>query len=72
MRWPLGVVFLVYGEGDIGDIAVRARDDGFDHIDALEDTPDDLALPIGNRNTRSKALPGCTIGSLPEGEGAWE
>lgn len=72
MRWPLGVMFLVYGMGPLREIAIRAREDGFLHLDALEDTPDDLALPIGNRNARERARPGCTLGALPRGEGAWE
>jgi len=49
MRWPLGVVDIVYERR--GDVVARARaasDDGFAHIDPLLGTdPSTLALPIG-------------------------
>ena len=49
MRWPLGVVDVVYARrGDIAERALAARADGFAHIDPLVDTdPTLLALPIG-------------------------
>ena len=49
MRWPLGVVDVVYARrGDIVERALAARADGFAHIDPLVDTaPTQLVLPIG-------------------------
>jgi len=49
MRWPLGVVDVVYERrGDVAARALAARHDGFAHIDPLVGTdPALLALPIG-------------------------
>lgn len=71
MRWPLGVVFIVYGDLPIEAAAQRARDHGFAHIDALADTPDDLALPVGDRFSL-RPRPGCSAGPAPAGQRSWE
>jgi sugar phosphate isomerase/epimerase len=49
MRWPLGVVDIVYAaRGDVVARAKAAQADGFAHIDPLLGTdPASLALPIG-------------------------
>jgi sugar phosphate isomerase/epimerase len=49
VRWPLGVVDIVYaGRGDVVARATAAATDGFAHIDPLLGTdPATLALPIG-------------------------
>ena len=49
MRWPLGVVSVVYGSRPIQEAARTACEQRFEHIDAREDTPDDLALPVADR-----------------------
>jgi len=71
MHWPLGVVSIVYGDIPIESAARRARDHGFAHIDALADTPDDLALPVGDRFSL-RPRPGCSTGPAPAGQRSWE
>ena len=71
MRWPLGVVFIVYGDRPISEAAELARRDGFAHIDVLADAPDDLALAVGDRfSMRPRA--GCSAGPAKAGSRSWE
>ena len=71
MHWPLGVVHIVYGDRPIESAAQLAREHGFAHIDAGADTPDDLALPVGDRFSM---LPrsGCSSGPAPAGKRSWD
>ena len=62
---------IVYGDLPIEEAARRAAMDGFSHIDALADAPDDLALPLGD-GFANRPTPGCTSGPLPEGMRSWE
>lgn len=71
MRWPLGVVSVVYGGRPIEEAARLAREQGFEHIDALADTPDDLALPVYDRFAM-RPTEGCSAGPWPEGTRTWE
>ena len=71
MRWPLGVVFIVYGGLPIEAAAQRAREHGFAHIDALADAPDDLSLPVGDRFSMIPRT-GCSAGPAAAGKRSWE
>jgi len=71
MRWPLGVVFIVYGDRPIREAARMARGHGFAHIDTLADAPGDLALPVGDRFSMIPHA-GCSAGPAPEGARSWE
>jgi len=71
MRWPLGIVFVVYGDRPVEEAARLARDQGFAHLDALEDTPDSLALPIGDRFAM-KPTRGCSSGPAAAGTRSWD
>lgn len=71
MRCPLGVTSTVYGDIPIQRAAELAREDGFEHIDAMSDTPDGLAVVVGDRfSMRPQA--GCTSGPAPAGTRSWE
>jgi sugar phosphate isomerase/epimerase len=71
MRWPLGVVFIVYGECPVAEAASLARRDGFAHIDVLAEVDEALALPVGDRfSMRPRA--GCSSGPAAAGKRSWE
>jgi sugar phosphate isomerase/epimerase len=75
MRWPLGVVDIVYGRrSDVVARAAAARDDGFDHIDPLLGTDEAaLALPIGCPTSFPKPVDTwCATPAPPAGDGMWE
>ena len=76
MRWPLGVVDVVYaGRGDIAERALAARSDGFAHIDPLVDTdPKLLVLPIGCPTAFPKPVDTWCSTPAPSAQldGAWE
>ena len=76
MRWPLGVVDVVYAARDsVVERALAARADGFAHIDPLVDTdPDLLALPIGCPTAFPKPVDTWCSTPAPSAqlEGAWE
>jgi sugar phosphate isomerase/epimerase len=75
VRYPLGVVDIVYGLGaDPVHASQLARDDGFAHIDVLVDVdPDALALPVACPTAFPKPRPGwCASPVPPAGDGAWE
>lgn len=71
MRWPLGVVSVVYGGLPIEESARRAKEQGFDHIDVSGDARDDLALPVGDRFSMRPAE-GCSSGPLAAGRRSFE
>jgi len=76
MRWPLGVVDVVYAARDsVVERSLAARADGFAHIDPLVDTdPDLLALPIGCPTAFPKPVDTWCSTPAPSAqlEGAWE
>jgi sugar phosphate isomerase/epimerase len=76
MRWPLGVVDVVYARrGDVAERARAARDDGFAHIDPLVDTdPSRLVLPIGCPTAFPKPVDTWCSTPAPSAQldGAWE
>ena len=76
MRWPWGVVDVVYARrGEITDRALAARTDGFAHIDPLVGTdPAVLALPIGCPTAFPKPVDTWCSTPAPSAqlEGAWE
>jgi sugar phosphate isomerase/epimerase len=73
MRYPLGVVDVVYWPVPPAACAQLAATDGFDHIDVLVDVdPSTLVLPVGCP-TALKPIPGwCATAALPDRPGAWE
>ena len=75
LRWPLGVVDIVYAaRGDVPARARAAQADGFAHIDPLLGTdPDALVLPIGCPTAFPKPQPGwCATPAPTAGDGMWE
>jgi sugar phosphate isomerase/epimerase len=76
MRWPLGVVDVVYrGRGDVPERARAARAHGFAHIDPLIDVdPATLALPVGCPTAYPKPVDTWCSTPAPSAEldGAWE
>jgi hypothetical protein len=61
MRWPLGVVDVVYwGLSDEVQRARAAKSDGYAHIDVLIDVdPATLALPVGCPTAFPKPVYAC-------------
>ena len=75
MRWPLGVVDIVYaGRGEVAERAAAAAADGYAHIDPLLGTDaSSLALPIGCPTAFPKPHPGwCATPAPTARPGAWE
>ncbi|HTD49984.1 MAG TPA: TIM barrel protein [Acidimicrobiia bacterium] len=75
MRWPLGVVDIVYAaRGDVTARAAAAYADGYEHIDPLlgsDATP--LALPVGCPTAFPKPQPGwCATPAPRTADGMWE
>jgi sugar phosphate isomerase/epimerase len=73
LRWPLGVVDIVYAaRGDVPARALAAQADGFEHIDPLIGVRD-LALPIGCPTAFPKPRPGwCATPAPVAADGMWE
>ena len=75
MRWPLGVVDVVYARrGEVAERALAAQTDGYEHIDPLLGIdPASLALPIGCPTAFPKPRPGwCSTPAPRAGQGMWE
>jgi len=76
MRWPLGVVDVVYwGHGDVVERSRAAAADGYAHIDPLIDVdPTTLALAVGCPTAYPKPVDAWCSTPAPsaELEGAWE
>jgi sugar phosphate isomerase/epimerase len=75
VRWPLGVVDIVYARrGDVVERALAARADGFEHIDPLLGSDADaLALPIGCPTAFPKPQPGwCATPAPTAAVGMWD
>jgi hypothetical protein len=64
MGYRLGVVHIVYGDRPVEETARLAAADGFVHLDAMADTPDDLVLPLADRFAM-RPTSGCTSGPAP-------
>ena len=70
----IGVVDLAYAdEPDVATRALRARADGFGHIDVMVGTDlDTLALPVGCPTAFPKPIATwCATPAPPAGDGAW-
>lgn len=75
MRWPLGVVDIVYSRrGDVVARSLAARADGYEHIDPLLGTDEGaLALPIGCPTAFPKPQPRwCATPAPTAADGMWE
>lgn len=74
MRYPLGVVDVVYGLGRSVEASREAKADGFAHIDVMLGTdPDELSLPIGCPTAFPKPQPQwCATPAPADGPGVWE
>jgi sugar phosphate isomerase/epimerase len=71
MDWPLGVAYIVYKDTTVEEAAELAKQDGFEHIDALRDSPSRLAVALGDCYSPHPTT-GYTTGALPVGEGSWD
>ncbi|MHB8669124.1 MAG: sugar phosphate isomerase/epimerase family protein [Acidimicrobiales bacterium] len=72
MRWPLGVVYTVYGRTFSPSMGELASADGFDHLDVRDPCPPGLAVAIGDRLAYPDPRPGCSTPAPLKGEGAWD
>ena len=72
MRYPLGVVDVVFAPLAPPDAARRARDLGFAHLDVPWDWEGELAVPVGDRVAHPSPRPHCSCPAPPAGEGMWE
>jgi sugar phosphate isomerase/epimerase len=76
LRWPLGVVDVVYwGRGDEIERARAAQADGYAHIDVLIDVdPETLALPVGCPTAFPKPVDAWCATPAPSADidGAWK
>ena len=74
VRYPLGVLDLVFRPASPLESARQAAELGFDHIDVLTDVdPATLALPVGCPTAFPKPQPGwCSTPAPADGPGAWE
>jgi sugar phosphate isomerase/epimerase len=74
VRFPLGVVDVVYAPRPVEERARLAAGDGFAHIDVMADVdPQSLALPVGCPTAFPKPRPGwCSTPAPRDGPGIWE
>jgi hypothetical protein len=75
VRWPVGVVDVVFGSDPVEIAAARAAALGFDHIDVVASWPGDIAalpLPVGDRIALPSPRAGCSHPAPPAGEGMWD
>jgi sugar phosphate isomerase/epimerase len=74
VRFPLGVVDVVYAPRPVAERARLAAGDGFGHIDVMADVdPQSLALPVGCPTAFPKPRPGwCSTPAPRDGPGIWE
>jgi sugar phosphate isomerase/epimerase len=74
VRYPLGVLDLVFRPADAVESARQARRLGFEHIDVVvEVDPASLALPVGCPTAFPKPQPGwCSTPAPADGPGMWE
>jgi hypothetical protein len=71
-RFPLGIVYIAFGEMPLVEAASSARELGFEHIDAPASWQGDLPLAVGDRISAGAPLAGCSCPALPPGTGNWE
>ena len=71
MNWPLGIALTVYRDLPIAEAAALAKQDGFAHLDAMQDSPENLAVPLGD-GYALRPTPGFTSGPAAEGQRSWE
>ncbi|MCU1461581.1 MAG: xylose isomerase-like protein [Acidimicrobiales bacterium] len=72
VRFPLGVVDVVFGPRPLAEAAVEAKRLGFAHIDVSVEVDDEYAVPIGDRMSFPSPRPDRSCPAPPESEGAWE
>ena len=74
MRYPLGVLDLVFRPADPLESARRAAEHGFEHLDVLVDVdPTTLALPVGCPTAFPKPQPRwCSTPAPADGDGRWD
>jgi sugar phosphate isomerase/epimerase len=74
VRFPLGVVDVVYAQLPVEERARAAAADGFEHIDVMADVdPGALALPVGCPTSYPKPRPGwCATPAPRDGPDVWE
>jgi sugar phosphate isomerase/epimerase len=74
LRFPLGVVDVVYAPLAVEERARLAAEDGFAHIDVMVDVdPATLPLPVGCPTAFPKPRPGwCSTPAPRDGPGIWE
>jgi sugar phosphate isomerase/epimerase len=60
VRRSLGVVHIVFAPDPPVVAATRAAALGFDHIDIPATVDDELVLPVGDRISPGRAVPGCS------------
>jgi sugar phosphate isomerase/epimerase len=72
LRYPLGVVAIVFAPLSAAEAAREAAALGFDHIDAVTESPEPLALPVVDRFIAGSPRPGWSTGAPPAAEGNWE
>lgn len=74
MRWPLGVVDVVFWPAPADECARRARALGFEHVDVLVDVDrSSLVLPVACPTAFPKPRPGWCASPAPRaGDGMWE
>ena len=73
-RYPLGVVGVTFAPLPATEASVRARDLGFEFIDApVQTDPSTLALPVGCPDSDPNPIPGWGQCPTPhDGPGRWE
>ncbi|HUF85083.1 MAG TPA: hypothetical protein VMQ81_10875, partial [Acidimicrobiia bacterium] len=73
MRFPLGVVDVVYAPLTVEERARLAAEDGYAHIDVMVDVdPTMLPLPVGCPTAFPKPRPGwCSTPAPRDGPGIW-
>jgi sugar phosphate isomerase/epimerase len=74
VRYPLGVLDLVFRPADPVESARQAAASGFEHIDVLVDVdPTTLALPVGCPTAFPKPQPRwCSTPAPADGDGRWD
>jgi len=72
VRFPLGIVDIVFAPLPLAEAAAEAKRLGFAHIDVSTEVDDELALPIGDRMSFPSPRPNRSCPAPPEGAGMWE
>ena len=72
LRFPLGVVDVVFAPRPVPEAAEQARRLGFSHLDVSWDWDGELVLPVGDRMAHPSPRPYCSCPAPPDGDGMWE